>query len=144
MIERIKSLTFLPLGKNVSITDAENMALLNICDHLLDCDPEYDPDHSKRPAPVPGMQNPRYYEINSKNIEYSTIKYLRSELKASMFFEENGGLSTARDETLKSMDNLGLDDVRVRIIVFRVGARSYCVAESWRLHMNAEPEKLDE
>ena len=141
MIERIKSLTFVQLGKHITIEDAEHLALMDVCGNIL----ERDPDYEKPELTIDTSRNPRYYEINSKNIEYSTIKYLRSELNAMTVECSDPKFKTPMiAETLKSMDNLGLDDVRVRIIIFRVGARSYCVAEPWWLHKDAEPERVEE
>lgn len=144
MIERVKSLTFIRLSKNVDIENAEFVALLDICNNLLDCDPECEIERPSLSSDDLHAENPRYYEINSKNIEYSTIKYLRRELATNLEFEQNPSMKLVRDETLKAMEHLDLDDVRIRIIAFRVGAKSYCVADCWRLHKDAEPEKVEE
>lgn len=125
MIERVHTTTFSKLNKNIDLLDLRQYIASEVMRDLagLASNREHEPIRM------------RYVEVNSKNIEWSEIFHLRDALKEYPFPADT--VKAAQ----RDMNILGFSDVRIRLIVMRVGTHSYYLSDVTYLRAPNEKDK---
>lgn len=125
MIERVHTTTFSKLNKNVDLLDLREYLVSDVIGELE----SFAIARDHKPIRM------RYVEVNSKNVEWSETFYLQDALKEYPFPD------SMIEEAQRDMDELGLSDVRIRLIVMRVGSHSYYLSDVTYLRAPNEEDK---
>lgn len=116
MIKEYKSPVFGKLGKDITLNDAMLIAANAFEDVFI-------------ARATLGKEKDNTFEwhlVNTKNIEYEKVFHLEK--------------VTSSDAYAKAAEQLGIESVRIHLTVFRLGARSYFIAEAFTTYKSA-PEK---